>query len=42
MQQQKRDKYFQKHNYSPDKQLLDIYTSKTRDKYMKIKGCDCS
>ena len=26
MQQKKEDKYFQKHNYSPDTQLFDIST----------------
>ena len=28
MQQKKGDEYFQKHNYSPDTQLFDIFTSK--------------
>ena len=36
MQQNKGDKYFQKHNYSPDTQLFDISTSRTREISIKI------
>ena len=36
MQQKKGDKYFQKHNYSPDTQLFDISTKKTREINIKI------
>ena len=36
MQQKKGDKYFQKHNYSPDTQLFDISTRKTREINIKI------
>ena len=36
MQQKKGNKYFQKHNYSPDTQLFDISTSKTREISIKI------
>ena len=50
MQQKKGDEYFQKHNYSPDTQLFDISTIKTREISIKItfknnrkkKNCDCS
>ena len=31
MQQNKGDKYFQKHNYFPDTQLSDISISKTKE-----------